>query len=56
MELDVLKNEISIMQLGGWSLESEISGCPKFCTMCPTRESSYDLIVLGDVSGGGMDE
>lgn len=24
--------------------------------MCPTGELSYDLIVLGDVGGGGMDE
>ena len=24
--------------------------------MCPTHESSYGLIVLGDVGGGGMDE
>ncbi len=56
MELDVFKDEDSIMQPGDWSLESVISGCPKFCTMCPTGESYYDLLVLEDDVGGGMDE
>lgn len=56
MELDVFKDEVSIMQPRDWSLGSDISGYPKFCTMCPTGESYYDLIVLRDDGGGGMDE
>ena len=44
------------MHPGDRALVSDITRCPKFRVVCPSRESYNDLVMLGDDGGGRIDE